>query len=56
MKSTMGEMEAIAVSEPSMRFVMHPEKGELVEPGGGELSAKIVDPNGAWPAGLWLVG
>tara|TARA_R100000988_G_scaffold4406_1_gene2984 strand:- start:562 stop:873 length:312 start_codon:yes stop_codon:yes gene_type:complete len=30
MKSTMAEMEAIAVSEPAMRHVMHPEKGELV--------------------------
>ena len=30
MKTTMAEMEAIAVSEPAMRHVMHPEKGELV--------------------------
>ena len=28
---TMAEMEAIAVSAPSMRQVMHPEKGELVD-------------------------
>ena len=31
MKNTMAEMEAIAVSKPSMRQVMHPEKGELVD-------------------------
>jgi hypothetical protein len=30
MKHTQSEMEAIAVSKPTMRQVMHPEKGELV--------------------------
>ena len=31
MFKTMAEMEAIAVSEPRMRQVMHPEKQELVD-------------------------